>query len=126
MITNNKPINSLSTPLFDSFLETILPTVAPTTAHVIIESNNTISISGIVLVTTLLTNETACEKKIIYRDERAAVLVSILKKYDKNIKLIGPPPIPKNDDATPKNNPIPKLANGFLKSFVLIVSFFIV
>ena len=65
MMTIRSPMKSLSTPLFVSFFETILPTVAPITAHAIIENRSTRSTSGMVLVTAELMNETACEKKMI-------------------------------------------------------------
>ena len=38
--------------------------------------------------------------------------------------MIGPPPIPKNEDKTPKNKPTIKENIGFLKFFVFIFAFF--
>jgi hypothetical protein len=46
------------------------------------------------------------ERKIVYKEWRAAVFEFMDKKYEITMILIGPPPIPKKADTIPRNNPM--------------------
>ena len=76
MITAIRAIKSLSTALLSIFLENILPSVLPITAHALIINNIGQSKVGIVFVTTEETREKSCEKNMINKEARAEFFVS--------------------------------------------------
>ena len=54
----------------------------------------------------------AWENRMIYREFSAAVLVSMEKKMNSTTRLIGPPPMPRNEEKIPKTRPIRKMGAG--------------
>ena len=65
-----------------------------------------------------------CEKKIIYNEFSAAIFVGIEKKKNKTTKLIGPPPIPRNDEIIPRNAPMLKQTDFLSILYVLILDLY--
>ena len=55
---------------------------------------------------------------MMYSEFCAAVLVSMEKKKYSTTRLMGPPPMPRNEDMTPRERPISTQATGFLTSMV--------
>ena len=124
MITAMRIMNRMSTALELIFLLNERPNVAPTTANTIIKSNKLHSNWGTLLVTSVVTRDRTWEKKITNRELRAAVLVSIEKRYDRIMRFMGHPPIPKNEESTPRTKPDAMTTALFSTLFVLILSFF--
>ena len=121
-----KTINSFSTVSLLIFLFTFLPITPPKIPPSTI-STKVIGVNdGTLWEIRVEANDVNCENKIIYKELAAAVLVSIEKKKYKTTRLIGPPPIPKNDDITPRTQPITAHTKVLFTTRVLIFDFLIV
>lgn len=94
------------TALSSSFLSIILPNIPPTTPPAAITTKIYQSNCGTLPAINEYTSDAIWEIRIIQIEFLAATFVFIEKKNDKITRLIGPPPMPKNDDITPKNKPI--------------------
>ena len=54
------------------------------------------------------------EKKMMYSEVSAAVLVSMEKKKNRTATLLVPPPMPRKEEMTPKSRPMTMVSTGFL------------
>ena len=57
-------------------------------------------------------------------EAKAEFFVSKEKRYERIIRLIGPPPIPRKEDNTPKKSPTAKEETGLFRFLVCIFAFF--
>ena len=120
------PINSLLTIFSSIFLLILLPAIAPAMPKIIILKRIGQETLGTDLVITVWIRLVACEKKIMNNEFWAACLVNMEKKNWRTTILIGPPPIPKNDDKKPNPLPIAMMVNVEVTFKVFILSFLIV
>ena len=88
-MTTIRAMKSLSTARLSIFFEQLLPKVAPTTASTIMVTMSLQSIEGTRPVSIVEMSESTCEKKMQKSELKAAVLVSMLKKYERILKDKG-------------------------------------
>ena len=88
------------------FLSKILPIMPPIMPPSAITTKKYHSKEGTDIVAKEQISDATWEIKITHKEFLAAVLVSIEKKKENTTKLIGPPPIPKNEDMIPKIIPM--------------------
>ena len=72
----------------------------------------------------VVTKLVSCENSIIKREFFAVSFACVEKKNDKTTILIGPPPIPRNDELTPRIKPMITQTSLLVICFVLIPDFF--
>ena len=107
-----RAMNSLSTVWSEMFLLIARPIIPPAIPPAIIKNNTGIGNVGTLFVTKLMSKLASCEKKIMVREFSDAIWVGMEKKKNKTTKLIGPPPMPKKEDITPKAQPMMALMHG--------------
>ena len=88
------------------FLSKILPITPPKIPPTAITKSKYHSNSGTEPLAKEYISEAICEIIITHKEFLAAVLVSIEKKKENTTRLIGPPPIHKNEDMIPKIIPM--------------------
>ncbi len=116
-------MKSLSTAWLSIFLLSVLPIVAPTTPKIIMRTINVQLMSGMPVILVEMKDK-LCEKKIASRELNAAVFVSMEKKKERIIRLMGPPPIPRKEEKIPRTEPAMKARTWFRISIFLMFSFF--
>ena len=108
IMTIINPINKRSTLWSSIFLLIFLPQNPPRIPPAAINARSAMEKAGIVAVTIEFSKLVIWENNIIYREFCAAVLVGMEKKKNNTTKLIGPPPMPRNEDITPRTRPTSK------------------
>ena len=114
MITDIAPINNCSTIASEIFLLINLPAIPPSIPPDTINASISKENSGTLPAASVDKRLDNCEKKIIYKEFSAAVLVDMEKKKNKTIRLMGPPPIPRKEERIPNIRPIIMQEKAFL------------
>ena len=116
--------NKTSTALLDILLLILRPIYPPTIPEAIIIARAIKSVLGTEAEASVNIKLAVWAKKIIYNEFKAAVLVFIEKKKYKITKLIGPPPIPRNEEKIPRIRPMDRVITIECTFKVLILFLF--